>query len=741
MASRNLFLAVLLLLLAVAGCGGVMAGAGKDAGASAEAKAAAAVAPSLVRVQYDLRYDKGEEPHAAGWTRGGCPVGRRSGLSADAAVKEERPLELEGFLVAPTKVVTTDAMIHPRFLEGIAVRQGDDVVKARIAACAKAQNAVVLELERPLKAGKPLAFNAKAGPPYLAIVYEESSGVWTINVQGFSPGVAIDEKGRQFSAAPLQSLVTDEAGTPVALAMNARFASEDNPAGSPLEWPAYTADEMARNLADLQERCNRGLVRTTLHFRSPKAQAGRRFHGRGDEEIATESHVLGIVLDGGRLLVLANLKPKVTARLEKIVVYPAEGPPVEAKFAHSLLDYGCLLATLDKPPAGAMLLSPMPILQTRCLALPAAEIRQHGENRAAYYGHRRLVGFDIGWRRQLYPELAGREEGVFLFDPEGRLMAVPVPHREKVSAEGRYSSREDAKLTPVAYLQAVLADLARNVDPQNVPLSEADEQRLAWLGVELQGLNKDLARENKVSELTRDGETGAMVSYVYPDSPAAKAGIEPGWILLRLRAEGQPKPLEIEIGEDEGDRGPFPWDRLDELQEQYYDRIPHPWPGAENSFTRSLTDLGFGKKFQAEFFHEGKVVLKDLVVTASPPHYDSAPRSKSAALGLTVRDLTYEVRRYFQKTAGDAGVIVSKIEPGSRASVAGIKPFEIVTHVNDKPIADVKDFDKAMPKEGEVRLSVKRMNQGREVKINLSAPAPAPPKKPAAKPGDELEEP
>jgi hypothetical protein len=744
MSYRSAVFLVPLLIAAVSGCGGAMAG-GKEAGGP-PAAAAAAVAPSLVRVEYTLRYDKGEEPRGAGLAHGGGGGMRLPfGMMAGSVLMEERPLELEGFLVSPTQVVTTDPMIHPRFIEGVAVRQGDEVVKAKVASYPKGQNAVLLELEHPLKGGKPLVFNAKAKPPYLAITYEESDGTWTINVEGYAPGVAVDEKGRRFASAPLQSLVTDEAGTAVALAMNARFDSADNPAGSPLAWPACTADEMAGIMADLEKRCHQGLVRVTLHFRSPKKEAGGRYRGHPGEESATENHIIGIVLDGGRILVLANLKPKVTARLEKIVVHPAAGEPVEAKFAGSLLDYGCFLATLEKPLAGALALSAMPILDARFTALPAPEIRLQGENRVAYYDHRRIIDYDIGWRRQVYPRVTEeKDEALFLFDPQGALLAAPVAHREKVSAAaGRYGSRESAKLTPVAYLRTVLADLAKNVDPQNAPLSEADEQRLAWLGVELQALNRDLARESKVAELTRDGETGAVVSYVYPESPAAQAGIEPGWILLRLRAEGQPKPLEVELGEDEADRGPFPWDRLDEVQEQYLDRIPHPWPSAENVFTRALTDVGFGKKVQAEFFHDGKLATKDFVVAASPPHYDSAPRYKAASLGLTVRDLTYEVRRYFQRAPEDPGVIISKIEPGSKASVAGFKPYEMITHVNDKPIANIKDLENAIPKEGEIRLSVKRMNQGRVVKINMSAPTPAPAEPPARRPGKvpaELEE-
>ena len=237
-------------------------------------------------------------------------------------------------------------------------------------------------------------------------------------------------------------------------------------------------------------------------------------------------------------------------------------------------------------------------------------------------------------------------------------------------------------------------------------------------------MSPELAKVNDVSHLTNNGQTGALVSYVYPDSPAAKAGVKPGDILLRLHVEGHPKPLEVNIeGYFWSDR-PFPWARLDEVPEQAYDRIPQPWPPAENNFTRALTDLGFGKKYQAEFFVDGKAVKKDFTVVQSPPHYGTTPKYKSEPLGVTVRNLTYKMRRYFQKKPDDPGVIVSKIEPGSKISVAGIKPFELITHVNDKPVRKVDEFEKAVAAaEDELRLEVKRMTRGRLVKIKMDQPA------------------
>jgi S1-C subfamily serine protease len=109
-----------------------------------------------------------------------------------------------------------------------------------------------------------------------------------------------------------------------------------------------------------------------------------------------------------------------------------------------------------------------------------------------------------------------------------------------------------------------------------------------------------------------------------------------------------------------------------------------------------------------------------------PEHYDSAKKHKSDALGMTVKNLTYEVRRYFRRPPEEPGVIVSKVEPGGKASVSGIRPYEIVTHINDKPAMDVGDFEELLSKPGELLLSVKRMHKGRVVKIQNGGVSPRP---------------
>ena len=100
-------------------------------------------------------------------------------------------------------------------------------------------------------------------------------------------------------------------------------------------------------------------------------------------------------------------------------------------------------------------------------------------------------------------------------------------------------------------------------------------------------MSRELARANQVSEYTQDGESGAMVTYVHPGSPAAKAGITAGAVLLRLRVPGEPVPIEVEVEEDPMRSQAFPWERLDEIREQVFDRIPTPWAPVENAFNRA----------------------------------------------------------------------------------------------------------------------------------------------------------
>jgi serine protease Do len=681
----------------------------ESSGIDDQFRVAEEVAAGMVRVELTLQFDKGESP-------------------SHELILQERPFETEGFLVAPDKVICDDILIHPRFIKDVHVRAGEEVVKARFCAWGRARAYAMLELAEPLKKARPLVFDASKKGPYLAVGYSQFNAEWTVSAGPLQQVASITEKGRRFVSGPANALVTDRDGVPVGLLVDRQMPADANWKGSPLDWPVVSAGEMDKTLKSVEALSQRGILRVSMSFRSPRksVQRASRYSayapGEDAENDSTERNVIGVLVAKQKMLVLADLTPKVTARLEKIMVHPPKGPAVAARFDGTLANYGAMLASLETPLDGAIELSPDDALGLRDGLLYGAEIILQGENRTTYFHHGRVSGFRLGWRRQVYPEASGR--GYFEFDAKARLAMLPIVRREKAGARDRYGA-EPRLETAAVYVKGVLdavsagTDLARHLDRQNVPLTEQEESRLAWLGVELQPLDRELARANNVSELTGDGQTGSIVSYVYDGSPADKKGIRTGDILLRLHVQDEPKPLDIRV--EEGLSGRFPWARWDELPEEMYDRFPTPWQPAENDFTRTLTDMGFGKKYTLDFFRDGNTESREFTIVEGPQHYESAPRYKHEPTGITVRDITYEVRRYFQMDANSPGVVISMLSAGGKGSVAGLKPFEIVTRVNDQPVFGVKDFENVVKGQAELRLNVLRVNKGRTVPIPVGA--------------------
>jgi len=677
---------------------------------------ASAVKPSMVVVELTLQYDKGQAPGGGGGYRG---------YGGGMVIEEERPMEIPGFLLDAATAIINDPAIHPRFIKSIAVRFGDQKVPAKVTAYGRDQAAVFLALEKPLAKAKPLAFPPDPGDAAYGVGHSQRADTWTVRFGPIGKAVVMEQDRRPFLMGA--GLFLDEDGKPVGMSMTGRLYLDGSWKGSPLTWPKVAEAEMDRLLVDAKRRTEAGLLRVQLNFRSPKKDAASpmtRYRG-GEEGSATEQNVIGVLVAPKRVLVLANMDPKTTARLERITVHPAEGKPVNGKFLHTLKAYGALVVEMESPLPGPLALSGKDIMDLEDVLLASAQIILHEDKREIYYLRKRIAGYELGWKKQVYPGFSGAGEGTFVFDGDGKLVVLPVARRKKVSSRERWGGGDDnAIATASTYVAGVLGDPAgENIDLSNVPLTEEEENRLAWLGMEMQPMNPQLARINNVAELTNGGRTGAMVSYVYPDSPAAKASVEQGDILLRIHITGHPKPLDVAIESSGFGSRPFPWEQLDQVPEQYFDQIPHPWPSVENSLIRALTDNGFGSTFTAEFFRNGKTFKEDFTVLQSPPHYDSAERSKSETLGMTARDMTYEVRRYFHRDATDPGVILSKIEPGSKAATAGLKPYEIITHVNDQPVMTAKEFEKLTKDQTDLRLSVRRMTQGRIVKIEVPAAA------------------
>lgn len=760
MQSRQVAAAVVMWVVLSAGAA---ARQGSDGQASppprTPAEAAAIIdrlAPSLVRVEFTAQYDRGESPgddRLAAWrayaSQAGDDLGTGGWESWEQLIREERPAERGGYLITPTRVYTSDPGLHPRFIKSISVRFGQRVVSARPAAWPRTQEGIFLELEAPIEGTSPLAFDPGRPGPYSGVSYEKRDATWLTRIGGLRGGAAVAEDGRRFTPGNAGALIIDRDGVPVALSGSGDFPVDGSWKQAAGDWPVVDMTEMNQALSRLEADAARNLLRITLNFRSPRAagDAGSRYRGGGGEDAAiTEWNGLGVLTDPGTVLVLASMTPKVTGRLERIRVYALDGRETRATFVGTLREWGGFVARLDSPMSadggGAARFSTSPITQRRNELLLKAAVTVRGDTRTAYFSHDRIDSFFTSWKGRTFPQSdpggdggsagarrARRGEGGdylnFLYSLDSEMVAMPIQHRDKVTARERYGA-DPLLLVPVDIIAAALSEGASAFEPENRPLSEEEENRLAWLGVEMQSMDADLARANDVMDQTNGGNSGGIVTYLYPNSPAAQAGIREGDIILRLHVTGHPRPLEVDIEEAPG-IGMMEqfWAAIDRVPEEYLDRLPRPWGSAENSLSRTLTDLGFGTPFIADVWRDGNMIQVPMTVTQGPAHYDAAARFKSEALGVTVRDLTYEVRRYLQLKDDEPGVILSRVDRGSKAAVAGLKPYETIRSVNDEPVNNVKDFERLIGAGGELKFAVKRMTQGRTVKIKLDAKAEA----------------
>ena len=114
----------------------------------------------------------------------------------------------------------------------------------------------------------------------------------------------------------------------------------------------------------------------------------------------------------------------------------------------------------------------------------------------------------------------------------------------------------------------------------------------------------------------------------------------------------------------------------------------------------------------------------ELRAEQAPLTFENVPRKNFPALGLTVCDPTVEVRDYFRMGSEDPGVLITRVRSGSRASVAGLKPYELITAVNGGPVKSAEELagmiEEAEKKNTEAVFTVRRLGVSRLVRIRIA---------------------
>ena len=458
-----------------------------------------------------------------------------------------------------------------------------------------------------------------------------------------------------------------------------------------------------------------------------------------------EGRLYGLAVSNDLLVVPANIPEEAVKRIERIVVEDDGDPTIEAKYEGKVRGFGVFVVRLQ----GAYL-KEKEVLPADRLEAPPAEhaFLVHRVSRRS--GARRdLVEYDrslgtargYGDRRWFVSEEAV-PAGSFLLDLEGRVLGLAVDLMpedvERGAARGR-RGEDDGTRGVVAALFADLGDpesLAKDLDRRVLPQKARDSRRLPWLGVELEPLRgADVAEALGVSGPTRDGSRGLLVDRVYDGSPAARAGIAPDDVLLSARRTRGPgsdaPPVDLHDAQE--------WDASDEGP------APRPWRPRGDAVVKLLDAWGIGTTYDLEVLRDGRVTTKSLTVEASPPDFASAAKAKDEGTGLTVKELTYEVRAALHLDAKAPGVVVADVEEGSSAAQARVLGNELLLEMDGKPIADPAGFQATLAEaraagRESVRVVVQRLDRSRFVDLRLAGPPGGAPKDGAPKEGDGAEE-
>ncbi len=149
----------------------------------------------------------------------------------------------------------------------------------------------------------------------------------------------------------------------------------------------------------------------------------------------------------------------------------------------------------------------------------------------------------------------------------------------------------------------------------------------------------------------------AVVTEVTENSPAAEAGIKTGDIIVEFNGKPVPKSHD------------FP------ARDRRYGAGPEHH--AENRAREKRANC-CGQNWRA----------------AGRNDPNQQPEARDPELGLRVQRITPEAARRLGLSSSK-GVLVMEVQPGSPADQVGIEPADVIREVNQRPVNNVKEFERA----------------------------------------------
>ncbi len=175
-----------------------------------------------------------------------------------------------------------------------------------------------------------------------------------------------------------------------------------------------------------------------------------------------------------------------------------------------------------------------------------------------------------------------------------------------------------------------------------------------YLGVYIQEIDENMAKAMKLP-----GTEGALVSDVAEDSPAAKAGIKQGDVIIEMNGEKVKNTTQLR------------------------NQIAATAPDTEIK----LKVLRDGREKTIE------VKLGRLEPDKITPETEE---KLTKLFGFLVKPFTAELAEKYQLDRKLKGVLVTELDRGSNAARAGLREGDLITAINRKPIKSIEDFNKTV---------------------------------------------
>ena len=632
-----------------------------------------------------------------------------------------KPKRFPAFAISEDEFIIADPLVREKHLDRIEVCFMGDKVPAKEVGRFLNPDAVLLKAERPLKGVKSLVF--QKGDPVEKLVWTWQGDTLTVTSAGVGTNdsvVVVASTGRVFRKGASNALYVDKDRNPVWLDFGSRFEITDGKFDyvPPAEWTRLPADDYEKSAKRMEDRLAAATLGIVIHLNPvDKENASHRYSRYDDDGGSNEIDALGYAIEG-RVLVPSDLNGEKISRLGKVEATFPDGSKTNLVFAGAIAEWNAIVFDMpegfkDKATPLAVAKSAPEDFDNRLAWVMIAE-NENGHVvttavRRRFSGVKFVRGagfvpFVGDWRSGTHDDddddMLSRRFNGFVLDSDGNIAAFALCRR---FSSNRWS-RSDTEAVTTADLSRFIAGECFN--PEFVPRKEEERNRFVWLGTEAVRLTDALAREKKAQSFIKEYSRPPYVTEVYPDSPAAKAGLKVGDILLAVR-RGSERERSLEADYD------------------YSYSSSAPWPEVENSLNTLMTEFGAGAKVTIVYARDGKRCETPVVLESAPVHYKNAPKARNRALGLSVRDMTFEVRRFFKFDEKTPGIVIAKVKPGSPADVAGLDEHELVTEVNGEKVTSAKDFAAKVKGKKDLVLAVRHLAQTRIVKIHVEPDADA----------------